>query len=189
MRLVLAEPVLHARPGGAAVEAVLWLTNTGGVVDRPTVILEGIEPAWYRLSPSRPALAPGEEVVVRLEVQVPEGAHAGPRSFRVAAHSAVSVVPGASAWGAPSVPSNVAEGTLEVAPAAQVEMELVPRRRRSRHGAGYAVRLRNTGNVDQILRLTSDGSGESMRVEVWPDEVLVAAGSEVWGRAHAAPAR
>lgn len=171
MRLLLAEPELHARPGGAPIEALLSLTNTGSAVDRPTITLEGLEPAWYRLTSSHPALAPGEEAEIRLEIQVPEGAGAGPRPFRV------------------TTAKSTVEAILHVAPAARVEMELVPRLRRSRHSAEYAVHLRNTGNVDQILRLTSDGSGESMRVEIWPDEVLVAAGSEVWGRARVAPAR
>src|SRR5919202_1061350 len=113
IRLSLSEAALAAQPDGAPVGATLVVRNDGTLVDEVRLHVEGLDPAWYQLSPPSLRLLPGGQADVRLEVQVPAGASAETLAFRVVA----------TAQSAPDEPVAV-DATLEVAATGPGGLEL-----------------------------------------------------------------
>src|SRR5438105_958130 len=83
--LALSETEVFAPPDGAPVGVTLIVRNDGALVDEVRLHVEGLDPAWVRLSSDSLRLLPGSQTDVHLEVQVPAGAPAGWSPFRVIA--------------------------------------------------------------------------------------------------------
>lgn len=176
--LELAPSALFAAPGGPAATATITILNQRPVVEQIALQIEGLDPAWPRLSEHAVNLFPGEQVQVRLDIQAPAGAPGGRYPFTVRASSRQDPFIQASAG-----------GTLEVAAVQQLQLELVPQRRQSRGPAVYTVRLTNGGNMDLRVRLDVQDPEEALRWECRPEALAVPAGGQATAELRVRPRR
>src|SRR5882762_9595920 len=141
---------LRVDPGNV-VECPAVIRNTGEVVDQFTMDVVGASHDWTEVTPPIVNLMPGAEaeVVVRF---------APPRSPYVAAGTVPLGVRALSREDPQG--SVVVEGTIEVAPFAELEMELLPRTSQCRRRARHQVAVDNKGNQPVIVDLHADDEAD-----------------------------
>lgn len=168
-RLELVAPVtaFAGQPGGPPVAGSAQVVNRGRVIDEFDLRLEGLDRTWFDVTPTSGVLFPEEQADIALEFRVPAAALAGSYPFRMGAYGRAG-----------GVPSTV-DATLDVGEIVNVQMELLPQRRRARHGASYQARLRNQGNAVKVVRLSVGEAGGALRAVLNPDEFAIPPGSEM----------
>jgi hypothetical protein len=179
--VALAPPRLRVQPGAEAI-AQLTVTNTGRVVDAFNLEVLGPAGAWSRCDPPTLSLFPGQAGQARVIFAPPltSSVPAGPLGFGVHVRSRED--PRNSA---------VAEGVLDIAPAAQVTAEMSPRTARARGGRAskHVIAIDNSGNATVTVDLVGIDDQEQVDIEPELARVDVDAGAAVFVKVRTRAAR
>jgi biotin carboxyl carrier protein len=143
---------LQVEPGQTTT-AKLLVRNTGQVVDQYTIDVVGESAEWTTIDPQVVNLLPGADV----EVTVTFAPARAP-------HVAAGVVPfGLRVLSREDPPgSTVAEGTIDVAPFDDLQVELVPRQSRGRRRARHQVAIDNNGNQPATVEVSAQDEEEAL---------------------------
>jgi hypothetical protein len=158
--------VLVCHPGGEPVETTLTVEHTAPTIDRLTLRVDGLDPAWCRVAPQHVVLRPGEHAEAHLTFAIPAGATGGSYPSRALAVDSA---------GRRTV---LLESTLEVSALTDLLLEVLPYRQRARGAADFRVRVRNAGNTEQVVRLFAAEPGATLRFTLRPEDLAVAPGEE-----------
>jgi hypothetical protein len=165
---VRLEPVQLAVEPGADATCTVRVWNTGDVVDAYAVEVLGPAAAWTQVEPATVSLFPGANGVARLTFRPPRTPDvlAGTLPFAVRVQSR-------DAGMATSV---VEEGSLDVAPFAELAAELVPRTSHARFAGRHRVRVMNRGNAPTAVRLSGSEAEQAVELGFSPPALTVPAG-------------
>jgi len=165
IRVALSQRDLQIEPGQKG-EVVVTVQNLSEIVDQLSLELEGLDTAWFTVSPPNVSLFPQDQGEVKLSLHPPSGAKAGRYDFAVKAISRENPVE----W-------TRVQATLEVMPVSFLDISLSPQRK-SMVGeeATFQVQLTNPGNVDLTLSLSATDPEEGCLYLFQPQRVTVEAG-------------
>jgi hypothetical protein len=168
---------LRVEPG-ATTTAKLLVRNTGQVVDQFTIDVVGLSAEWTKVEPKVVNLLPGADVEVTVTF-------APAKSPEVAA----GVVPfGLRVLSREDPPgSAVAEGTIEVAPFMDVQIELVPRQSKGRRKAKHQVAIDNNSNQPTTVQVTAQDEEEALDFKLDHNVASIEPGAAAFIRLKAIP--
>jgi hypothetical protein len=168
---------LRVEPG-ATTTAKLLVRNTGQVVDQFTIDVVGNSGEWTKVEPKVVNLLPGADVEVAVTF-------APAKSPEVAA----GVVPfGLRVLSREDPPgSAVAEGTIDVAPFMDVQIELVPRQSRGRRKAKHQVAIDNNSNQPTTVQVTAQDEEEALDFKLDHSVASIEPGAAAFIRLKAVP--
>src|SRR4051812_38192684 len=143
---------LRVEPG-ATTTATMLVRNTGQVVDQFTIDVVGNCADWTKIEPKVVNLLPGADVEVTITF-------APAKSPQVAA----GVVPFGLRVISREDPagSTVAEGSIDVAPFSDVQIELVPRQSKGRRRGKHQLAIDNNGNQPASIQVTATDEEEAL---------------------------
>jgi len=143
---------LRVEPG-ATTTATMLVRNTGQVVDQFTIDVVGNCADWTKIEPKVVNLLPGADVEVTITF-------APAKSPQVAA----GVVPFGLRVISREDPagSTVAEGSIDVAPFSDVQIELVPRQSKGRRRGKHQLAIDNNGNQPASVQVTANDEEEAL---------------------------
>jgi hypothetical protein len=143
---------LQVEPGQTTTAKML-VRNTGQVVDQFTIDVVGACAEWTTVEPQVVNLLPGADVEVTITFAPAR-----------APHVAAGVVPfGLRVLSREDPPgSTVAEGTIDVAPFDDLQVELVPRQSRGRRRARHQVAIDNNGNQPATVEVSAQDEEEAL---------------------------
>ena len=154
MGAATALPVRDVRVDpGATTTAKMLVRNTGQVVDQYTIDIVGNCAPWTQVEPKVVNLLPGADVEVTITFapergpQVPAGVV--PFGIRVLSREDP---PG----------SAVAEGSVDVAPFDDTQVDLVPRQSKGRRRGKHQVAIDNNGNIPALVEVTALDEEEAL---------------------------
>jgi hypothetical protein len=154
MGAATALPVRDVRVDpGATTTAKMLVRNTGQVVDQYTIDVVGNCAPWTQIEPKVVNLLPGADVEVTITFaperspQVPAGVV--PFGIRVISREDP---PG----------SAVAEGSVDVAPFDDTQVDLVPRQSKGRRRGKHQVAIDNNGNIPAVVEVTALDEEEAL---------------------------
>jgi hypothetical protein len=154
MGAATALPVRDVRVDpGATTTAKMLVRNTGQVVDQYAIDVVGNCAPWTRVEPAVVNLLPGADVEVTITF-APE------RSPQVPAGVVAFGVRVLSREDPPG--SAVAEGSVDVAPFDDTQVELVPRQSKGRRRGKHQVAIDNNGNVPALVEVTAQDEEEAL---------------------------
>jgi hypothetical protein len=168
---------LRVEPG-ATTTAKMLVRNTGQVVDQFTIDVVGDAIEWTKVEPKVVNLLPGADVEVTVTFapakspEVPAGVV--PFGIRVVSREDP---PG----------SAVAEGTIEVAPFSDVQIELVPRQSKGRRKGKHQVAIDNNGNQPTTVQVTAQDEEEALDFKLDHDVASIEPGSGAFIKLRAVP--
>jgi hypothetical protein len=157
--LTLGDDAVAVDPGETA-ELTLTLHNTGGVVDRFTLRVDGLPSAWTTPDPESLSLFPGSSASARLTFRPPRAPSpaAGACPFTVVAVSHTDEQVRVSD-----------EASIEVLPFHDLDIRLVPEVSQivpdiapDRHGADHHLEIENNGNCPVTLTLEARDPAEAL---------------------------
>jgi hypothetical protein len=158
MGAATALPVRDVRVDpGATTSATMLVRNTGQVVDQFTIDVVGNCAEWTKVEPKVVNLLPGADVEVTVTFApaksplVPAGVV--PFGLRVVSREDP---PG----------STVAEGSIDVAPFDDVQVELVPRQSRGSRKGKHQVAVDNNGNQPTTVEVTATDEEEALNFKM-----------------------
>jgi hypothetical protein len=154
----LNNPRLGVEPGGETACEV-QVRNAGSVVDQFTVDVVGFARDWAVIEPPTINLFPGAEATARVVFRPPRSSEvqAGPVPF------GVRVLSREDPRG-----SVVEEGVVEVAPFADLKVELVPSRSRGRRSARHQLAIDNNGNRPVSAEVVAVDPENQLQIKVDP---------------------
>jgi hypothetical protein len=171
---------------GVAVEpgevAVVDITvhNSGRQVEAYHLDLVGEPAAWASISPADLSVYPGDEAHAQVTFAPPRAA---------------AVTAGARAYGVRVMPIEhpdetvVPEGTVELRPFADLDIELTPRTSHGRGRAKHELAIDNRGNVPIPVSLAGGDPDEAVTVRVSPADLLVEPGQAAFAKVRVRPAK
>lgn len=143
---------LRVEPG-ATTTATMLVRNTGQIVDQFTIDVVGNCAEWTKVEPKVVNLLPGADVEVTVTF-------APAKSPQVAA----GVVPFGLRVISREDPagSTVAEGSIDVAPFNDIQIELVPRQSKGRRRGKHQLAIDNNGNQPASIQVTATDEEEAL---------------------------
>jgi hypothetical protein len=156
----------------------MLVRNTGSVVDQYTIDVVGNSVDWTRVEPKVVNLLPGADVEVTITFapakspEVPAGVV--PFGIRVISRED----PGGSA---------VAEGTIEVAPFSDIQIELVPRQSTGRRRGKHQVAIDNNGNQPSTVQVNATDEEEALDFRLDHTVAAIEPGAAAFIRLRAVP--
>jgi hypothetical protein len=176
--VLLPTPELEVEPPNV-VTCEIRVKNTGALVDRFTLTVEGPAAQWATIDPPSLNLYPeSEPAIALLSFQPPRAPNtpSGPAPFVVRATSRED----------PSVTETVA-GVLEVDRYVDVTTSLVPQTSRAKKGAVHELSLRNRGNGFVDVALTAADPDNQLGFAVQPPVLSVNPGDYEIARVEVIP--
>jgi hypothetical protein len=165
IRVALSQKELQIEPGQKG-EVVVTVQNLSEIVDQLSVEVEGLDTAWFTVSPPNVSLFPQDQGEVKVSLHPPSGAKAGRYDLAVKAISRENPVE----W-------TRVQATLEVMPVSFFDISLSPQRKSIvGEEATFQVQLTNPGNVDLTLSLSATDPEEACLYLFQPQTVTVEAG-------------
>ena len=170
---------LAVEPGGEAACGV-QVRNAGSVVDQFTVDVVGPAREWAVIEPPTINLFPGAEATARVLFRPPRSAsvRAGPVPF------GVRVLSREDPRG-----SVVGEGVVEVAPFADLGVELVPKKTRGRRAARAQLAIDNNGNRPVNAEVIGVDPENELQIRVDPPVLLTEPGTTMLVKTTIRPKR
>jgi hypothetical protein len=156
----------------------MLVRNTGSVVDQYTIDVVGNSAEWTKVEPKVVNLLPGADVEVTISFaparspQVPAGVV--PFGIRVLSRED----PGGSA---------VAEGTIDVAPFSDVQIEIVPRQSTGRRRGKHQVAIDNNGNQPTTVQVSATDEEEALDFRLDHAVAAIEPGAAAFIRLRAVP--
>ncbi|HVA91793.1 MAG TPA: right-handed parallel beta-helix repeat-containing protein [Chloroflexota bacterium] len=168
IQVTLTPTTIETRPT-TPVEVIVTIQNTGSTVERYVIDLKGLPREWYTLPEGTTGLFPNDREDVRIIIlsQQEAGMEAGAHAFTVTVSGRANLED-----------TSEANGTLRVAAAPSLEVQLRPTRATGRK-ARYGVLLRNNGNAPIDVDLEAHDSEEGCDFEVKPLMIQVRPGQRV----------
>ncbi len=175
IELELGSGSLHAALDAPPVTATFVVRNRASVVDQYALAVEGLEPAWWEITPPTVSLFPGEQATVTLAVHLPPGAVAGNYAATLRAVSADD-------------PARIATApfSLSVVAAGGLGLSLEPKASAGRVGK-HLVTLSNRSNAELRLELAGVDAEEALRFAFVPPNLTVAPFSEATAELEVRP--
>jgi hypothetical protein len=154
MGAATALPVRDVRvEPGATITTTMLVRNTGQVVDQFTIDVVGNCVEWTQVEPKVVNLLPGADV----EVTITFAPAKSPEVLAGVIPFGVRVLSREDPAG-----STVAEGSVDVAPFEDVQVELVPRQSKGRRRAKHQVAIDNNGNQPTTVQVTAQDEEEAL---------------------------
>jgi hypothetical protein len=156
----------------------MLVRNTGSVVDQYTIDVVGESVGWARVEPKVVNLLPGADVEVTVTFspakspEVPAGIV--PFGIRVLSREDPSG-------------SAVAEGTIEVAPFSDIQIELVPRQSTGRRRGKHQVAIDNNGNQPTTVQVNATDEEEALDFRLDHTVAAIEPGAAAFIRLRAVP--
>jgi hypothetical protein len=179
MGAATALPVRELRvEPGSTTTAKMLVRNTGQVVDQFSVDVVGNCAEWTTVEPKIVNLLPGADVEITVTFapakspDVPAGVV--PFGVRVLSREDP---PG----------SAVAEGTIEVAPFSDVQVELVPKQSTGRRKGKHQVAIDNNGNLPTTVQVNAQGEQEALDFKLDHTVASIEPGAAAFIRMKARP--
>ena len=173
----LASRQLSVTPGGS-VDASVQVRNNGTLVDQFTVDIVGDAKEWTEVEPRIMNLMPGQEGTVRIKF-------APPRSSAVLAGFVpfgVRVLSREEPQG-----SVVEEGSVQVEPFTDLQVELSPKTSKCRSRARHEVVVDNSGNFPVPVELVANDPDEALRLSLDYNTLTVQPGTSAFLKLNAKP--
>jgi len=166
VRVSLVPSQLQASAGVIPVQAILKVQNLGDFVDKFTAEIEGLDTAWYVISPSTVALMPQATGEVQISLQPPKkkGVKSRISPFAVTVRSQ-SV----------SDEATCVVGQLGVMPSVEFKLAIRPFRVTGHRKGTFRVALANTGVTSADFTLEATDLDERLQFCFQPDKPTVAA--------------
>jgi hypothetical protein len=168
IRVQLSASQAGVIPGQEAV-IMAQVANSGDIVEKVALIIEGDAAEWSRADPAEIGLFPDDHAAVRVVFQPPRSSRvrSGVASFRLVAASSSD----------PSVVDR-AEGIVTVAPFVEVKASLVPLQSAGPAGAEHRLVVENAGNeaIDVPISASEPGNGLSFTID--PTSLPIGAGEK-----------
>jgi hypothetical protein len=157
---------IQAQAGGVPIQALLKVQNTGEIVDKYLIEVEGLDESWYSRSTSSIALMPQTEEQLQLLFQPPKK-----RGVKA------KIYPFAIVLRSQSRPEDVTSitGQLEVLPSVEFKIAVLPFRITSQKKGKYRVAIENIGVSDASLELEATDLDEGLQFRFKKQNVVVAA--------------
>lgn len=168
---------LRVDPGDTTTAKML-VRNTGAVVDQYAIDVVGRAAEWAKVEPKIVNLLPGADVELTITFapakspEVPAGVV--PFGIRVLSREDP---PG----------SAVAEGTIEVAPYSDIQIELVPRQSVGRRRGKHQVAIDNNGNVPTTVQVNAHDEEEALDFRLDHTVAAIEPGAAAFIRIRAVP--
>jgi hypothetical protein len=156
----------------------MLVRNTGAVVDQYTIDIVGRSAEWTRVEPKVVNLLPGADVELTITFapakspEVPAGIV--PFGVRVMSREDPSG-------------SAVAEGTIEVAPYSDIQIELVPRQSVGRRRGKHQVAIDNNGNQPTTVQVNAHDEEEALDFRLDHTVAAIEPGAAAFIRVRAVP--
>ncbi len=135
---------------GETAEFVATIHNASEVVEAYSVDVQGIDPAWSKLSVTSLSLFPGDRETVRIQVTPPVSSSAKAGSYPVS----VRVISKRD----PSI-GTIASFILDLGKVSEYSLDLQPRKARGRKGA-FQLGITNNGNTVSTYKLSGSDPEE-----------------------------
>ncbi len=173
----LNNPHLGVEPGGETACEV-QVRNAGSVVDQFTVDVVGFARDWAVIEPPTINLFPGAEATARVLFRPPRSSEvqAGPVPF------GVRVLSREDPRG-----SVVEEGVVDVAPFADLKVELVPSRSKGRLSARHQLAVDNNGNRPVAAEVVAVDPENQLQIKVDPPTLQAEPGTTTLVRTRVKP--
>ncbi len=172
IRVSMSPAEFQISSGGLPATITAQLQNTGEIVDKFVMEIEGLDDTWYSRSASSIALMPQATEQIQLTFQPPKkkGVKAGTYPFALTVRSQ-------------SVPEDATSvvGQMEILPSTEFKLAVRPYRVSSRRKGTYRVNLENTGvsDVRLFLNATDLDEGLKFRFKQKQDDLVVTAWNTV----------
>lgn len=168
---------LRVDPGDSTTAKML-VRNTGALVDQYTIDVVGHSAEWTKVEPKVVNLLPGADVELTITF-------APAKSPEVAA----GIVPFGIRVISREDPSGsaVAEGTIEVAPYSDIQVELVPRQSVGRRRGKHQVAIDNNGNQPTTVQVTAHDEEEALDFRLDHTVAAIDPGAAAFIRVRAVP--
>lgn len=165
---------------GAPATAQVRVRNSGSVVDQFTLEIIGDAQAWAKIEPPTLSLFPGAEGSATITFSPPRSptVRAGKLLFGLSVQSKED-----------PAGSFVDEGTLEVAPFADVSAELVPRSSRGSRGATHDLAVDNRSNVALNATLTAIDADRLLGFDIRPPALNAEPGAAAFAKVRVRPVK
>lgn len=173
----LASSQLSVTPG-QSVEVTVLVRNNGTLVDQFSLDIVGDSRDWAEVTPPIINLMPGQdgEATVRFAPPRDSSVLAGVAPFGVRVLSRED--PGRS---------SVAEGTVEVEPFTDLQLELSPKTARCRTKAVHEVVVDNSGNYPIAVEVLTNDPDEQLKLSLDHSSLTVAPGTSAFLKLRAKP--
>jgi hypothetical protein len=173
----LASTQLSVIPG-QSVEATVLVRNSGTLVDQFTLDIVGDSREWTEVEPHIMNLMPGQdgEATVRFSPPRDSTVLAGQVAF------GVRVLSREDASG-----SSVAEGTVDVEPFMDLQLELTPKTSRTRGKATHEVVVDNSGNHPIAVEVVTTDPDEQLDLKLDHNALTVQPGTSAFLKLRAKP--
>ena len=169
MRITINPATVQVSPGGKAALAIT-LRNTGAIIDRFHLAIEGIAAEWYTLGAPATALFPGAEEAVTLTIHPPAGVTTRADTYPITVKAISQDDP---------TKETASMVTLMVTASGSVALEVTPRQAQGRSAVFNATFI-NRSNADATMTLTGQDDEDALEFRMRPDEMVdVAAGEQV----------
>lgn len=173
----LASRQLSVTPGGS-VETKVKVRNNGTLVDQFSLDIVGDSREWVEVEPRIINLMPGQdgEATVRFAPPRSSAVPAGPMPFGIRVVSREDV-PG----------SSVAEGTVDVEPFTDLQVELSPKSSRCRTKAVHEVVVDNSGNYPIGVEVATFDPEEQLKLSLDHSSLMVQPGTSAFLKLRVKP--
>jgi hypothetical protein len=173
----LANRQLSVTPG-QAVEAKVLVRNNGTLVDQFSLDIVGDSREWAEVEPHIMNLMPGQDGEATVRFSAPRNATvlAGQVPFGVRVLSRED-------------PSNssVVEGTVDVEPFTDLQVELTPKSSRTRRKANHEVVVDNSGNYPIPVEVITNDPDEQLNLSLDHSSLMVEPGTSAFLKLKAKP--
>jgi hypothetical protein len=163
---------------GSQATAQLRVRNTGSVVDQFTFEVLGDAAGWSAVTPPSLSLFPGAEEAVTLTFSPPRSSSVPAGQMPFGVHVVSKEDPQGSV---------VEEGTLEVAPFADVHAELAPRTSRGSRGASHDLAIDNRGNAPINATLSAVDPDRQLNFDLRPPGIVADPGTASFAKVGVRP--
>jgi hypothetical protein len=173
----LASRQLSVTPG-QSVEATVLVRNNGTLVDQFTLDIVGDSREWAEVEPRIMNLMPGQdgEATVRFSPPRDSSVPAGQVTFGVRVISRED---------APN--SSVAEGTVDVEPFTDLQVELSPKTSKCRSKAMHEIVVDNSGNYPIPVEVVTNDPDEQLKLSLDHSTLVVQPGTSAFLKLRAKP--
>jgi hypothetical protein len=173
----LASRQLSVTPGGS-VDATVQVRNNGTLVDQFTVDIVGDAKDWTEVEPRVMNLMPGADGQIRVKFAPPRSS-AVPAGF---VPFGVRVLSREEPQG-----SVVEEGSIQVEPFTDLQVELTPKSSRTRTKARHEVVVDNSGNYPIPVELVANDPDEQLKLSLDHSTLTVQPGTSAFLKLTAKP--
>jgi hypothetical protein len=170
IRVSLSSVQVKVQAGSSVGQLTIQVQNTGTIVDKFIVDIEGLDTTWFSRSASSIALMPQntDQVQVMFQIQKKKGVRSGTYPFAVTVRSQSQ---------AEDFASVVAQ--LEIAPSVEYKVKIHPYRVTGKRKGSFFANIANVGVTDANITFEATDLEEACRFQFKPADLLLSAWQSV----------